>query len=382
MHPQHSTTAPRWRRMTMHAAIAVALAASIAPATASAQHTPSGGLGGPTFEAADPPPRNQGGLQPTDVRTLPFNAFLFPSTTAAANVVVDRATGDLLGSKSPDMRWAPASTTKMMTGLLAVEAINDGTVSLNDTVTIQPDVNIEGGGAIGLNPGDTISLRDLLNMALIESQNDAAAAVGTYVGSQGGNDPSWMGRAAFVQAMNDRADEIGLTNTRYISIAGRDPEDLGREHADPTHRATAIGPRRWAATGTSSTTRPAPTTRPPGTSRRSRGWRSTSRSSPRSWGATATGPPPGAAPSGSVRDYTLDSTNQLLPGEPLAYTGAYGVKTGTTDMARENLVSAAKNTAPDTEDVIAVVLGSDDDASTPEDRFTDSIALLDWALDR
>ncbi len=83
-----------------------------------------------------------------------------------------------------------------------------------------------------------------------------------------------------------------------------------------------------------------------------------------------------------MRDYTLDSTNQLLPGEPLAYTGAYGVKTGTTDMARENLVSAAKNTAPDTEDVIAVVLGSDDDASTPEDRFTDSIALLDWALDR
>ena len=61
--------------------------------------------------------------------------------------------------------------------------------------------------------------------------------------------------------------------------------------------------------------------------------------------------------SGAVRDYTPLNTNQLLPGGTSAYPGAYGVKTGTTDRAKENLVSAARVSFAD---IIAVVLGSDD----------------------
>ena len=56
-----------------------------------------------------------------------------------------------------------------------------------------------------------------------------------------------------------------------------------------------------------------------------------------------------------------------------------GVKTGTTDRARQNLVSAVTDAAG--KDVVAVVLGSDADSATSADRYTDSTTLLDWALD-
>ena len=126
---------------------------------------------------------------------------------------MNRDTGEVLGAENPDLKWAPASTTKMMTALLTAEEINAGTVALSDTVTIQSDVDIEGGGEIGLAPGDTISLRDLLHIALLDSQNDAASAVGTYVGSQPEQDPSDIGRKKFVRRMNQRAGELGLLNT-------------------------------------------------------------------------------------------------------------------------------------------------------------------------
>ena len=149
--------------------------------------------------------------------------------SAAAAIVVERGSGVVLGAKNPDLRWAPASTTKMMTGLLAVEAIAAGDVSLSDTVTIQSNVGDENGGEAGLAPGDTISFRDLLYMMLVPSMNDAAVAVGTYVGSQ----PNGLGpataRTLFVNRMNERADELGLTNTSFVDISGRDPEDLGDE---------------------------------------------------------------------------------------------------------------------------------------------------------
>ena len=73
-----------------------------------------------------------------------------PAVTADAAIVVDRATGAVLGSKSPDLRWAPASTTKIMTGLLAIEAVQSGAVSLDDTVTIRSDVHDEGGASSAL----------------------------------------------------------------------------------------------------------------------------------------------------------------------------------------------------------------------------------------
>lgn len=246
---------------------------------------------------------------------------------------------------------------------------------------------------MGLAPGDTISLRDLLNIALLESKNDAASAVGTYVGSQPWDDPEWMGRAHFVASMNNRATELGLNNTRYIDISGRDPEDLG----ETSRNAGDDGqwPAQEACYGNDFDNPPCAhysTARDLAALARvvldhplfaafaqRTGWTTTT------WRSA----------SGASRDYTLTNTNKLLPGGSQQYTGAYGVKTGTTDMAKENLVSAARNgptvethTRVDTpsplvgKNVIAVVLGSDNDSTTTADRYTDSRALLDFGLDR
>jgi D-alanyl-D-alanine carboxypeptidase (penicillin-binding protein 5/6) len=282
----------------------------------------------------------------------------FPTVTAASAIVVDRVSGRVLGSKNPDLKWAPASTTKIMTGLLAVEAVSAGIVSLNDIVTIQADVGVEGGGQIGLRVSDTISLRDLLHMTLVSSENDAATAVGTYVAGS---------RSAFIAMMNTRASQLGLSNTSYVDISGRDPEQiitgcsgndfdnlmcahyttardlaaLTRVALDDPLFARIVGRTTWTTTT----------------------WRRNS---------VVPGQPV------TVLDVQLTTTNRLLRSAlPEFYSGAYGVKTGTSDRAGSNLVSAATRAE---EDIIAVVLGSDPDGTPTGDRFSDSGAVLNFGF--
>ena len=361
---------------------ALAAAALIVPATASAGWSTKDDLGNTT-------PAGHGNV-PGPVDTNEPTEPALPGVTAAAAIVVDRGSGAVIGAKNPDLRWAPASTTKIMTGLLAVEAIAAGDVSLTDTVTIQSNVNVEGGGAALLAPGDTISLRDLLYMTLVPSMNDAAHAVGTYIGSQPGGLGPWTSRTLFVAKMNERAAELGLTNTSYIDISGRDPEDLNEfgnfpeqdgcdgndfDDAQCAHYTTA---RDLATLANVALADPLFAAIVNTTSWPTTTWRSST---------------------GAVRDTTYTTSNQLLPGQPQAYAGAYGVKTGTTNMARQNLVSAARrgtlprsytstdigpySTARSQDwgpNIIAVVLGSDDDPNTTADRFSDSRRLLDYGL--
>ena len=305
-----------------------------------------------------------------------------PAVTADAAIVVDRATGAVLGSKSPDLRWAPASTTKIMTGLLAIEAVQSGAVALDDTVTIRSDVGIEDRAAATLAAGDTISLRDLLNMALVSSKGDAAVAVGTYIGDRvylralQSRPPGLQTRVlaplsardAFVARMNTRAAELGLDDTSYIDITGRDPEDLNENGEFPdqagcvdneftvddcAHYTTARDLASLARVALDQPLFAAIVRRTE--------WTTTT------W----------TRPSGPDPDKTFTTTNQLLPGETSAYPGTYGVKTGTTGQAGQNLVSAATVGG---EDVIAVALGSDASDTEDGDRFTDSRALLSFGL--
>jgi serine-type D-Ala-D-Ala carboxypeptidase (penicillin-binding protein 5/6) len=356
----------RWRRSIVGAVSALALAASIVPAGAAAWPSDIDDLGNTT--PSDP--------------NLPDVAMTMPSVTADAAIVIDRGTGAVLGTKHPDLRWAPASTTKIMTGLLAAEAIDSGAVSLDDIVTIPSDVNIEGGGSAGLVRGDTISLRDLLYMTLIPSKNDAASAVGTYLGTRVYAQPQRThpdsqtartlarptARTLFVAAMNARAAELGLDATSYVDISGRDPEDLnengdfpaqagceGNDFDEPAcaHYTTARDLASLARVALDNPVFAQIVNTPE--------WTTTT------WvGATRTDP------------YTTYTTsNQLLPGQPYEYSGAYGVKTGTTDRAGENLVSAAR---AQSQDVIAVALGSDSSDTVAGNRFTDSRALLGFGL--
>jgi D-alanyl-D-alanine carboxypeptidase (penicillin-binding protein 5/6) len=281
-----------------------------------------------------------------------------PAVSGGSAIVVERSTGRVLGVKNPDTKRAPASTTKIMTGLLAVEAVEAGTLSLNDIVTIQGDVGVEGGGEIGLRPLETISLRDLLHMALISSENDAAVAVGTYVAGS---------RSAFVARMNARAAQLGLTNTSYVDISGRDPEDIipgcsGNEFSNPAcaHFTTA---RDLAALSRVALREPIFARIVAKTTHTTTTWRR---------------PPVVPGRPTAVLDVTLTTTNRLLQSSRAEfYAGAYGLKTGTSDRAGSNLVSAATR---GNADVVAVVLGAPDDGTPTGDRFTDSRALLDFGL--
>jgi D-alanyl-D-alanine carboxypeptidase (penicillin-binding protein 5/6) len=327
-----------------------------------------------------------------------------PALTSQAAIVVDRATGQVLGVKNPDLKWAPASTTKMMTGLLASEAIDASEVSLSDIVTIPDDVDIEqrGGGA-GLRGGDRISLEDLLHMMLVQSKGDAATAVAMYVGGY----PSLSStdaRDLFIEQMNERAAELGLDNTSFVDVSGRDPEDLGREGVDGYEECTGGNQFTVAACAHYSTARDlAALARvlldDPRLAAivRTQSWTTTT------WRrSNSTDKNPIMAEAWHSLDYTEANSNQLLSGSN-PYAGVYGVKTGTTNRARQNLVSAATNVAPDAGElapadavqpsqsralgsfsrtgVVAVVLGSDDTALAG-DRYSDSRTVLDFALHR
>ena len=185
------------RRRIMHQsaglALVVAAAALIGPAAASAESSstnPSTGntahalalstsLAGPSASPA--PDVDTGG----DVASPPDPDPVFPAVSADTAIVIDRRSGAVLGAKQADLLWAPASTTKMMTALLTIEAVNAGQVSLDDQVQMQADVRIEAwGGGIGLEPGDIVKLRDLLYMTLVESGGDAATAIGDLRGRE------------------------------------------------------------------------------------------------------------------------------------------------------------------------------------------------------
>jgi D-alanyl-D-alanine carboxypeptidase len=131
-------------------------------------------------------------------------------------IVVDRASGQVIGAKNPDERRAMASTTKIMTGLLATEALDSGKVKSNDIITIRKSDLAEGGGHTDLTIGDHISLIDLLHALLLKSCNYAAVTIARHVAGS---------REAFLKSMNKRAKELGLANTCFVTVSGRDPED-------------------------------------------------------------------------------------------------------------------------------------------------------------
>lgn len=149
---------------------------------------------------------------------------------------MDGATGQVLWQKNPDRRLAIASTTKIMTALLAIESGR-----LDETVTIPPEAELIEGSKVYLTQGTTYTLRELLEALILESANDAAVAIAIFLdGSE----------EAFVQRMNDKARALGLTDTQFRNPHGldedghyssaRDLARLGRvAMADPVYREIA-----------------------------------------------------------------------------------------------------------------------------------------------
>ena len=132
-----------------------------------------------------------------------------PSVHARAYLVEDGRNGEVLLGHNSGERVPIASLTKMMTVLLTLERSR-----LSDTVTISPDAAAVGESSIGLRAGERMSVRDLVEAALIQSANDAAWALADHVGHGS--------ETKFVALMNRRARQLGLDDTHFVRPDGLD----------------------------------------------------------------------------------------------------------------------------------------------------------------
>ena len=138
-----------------------------------------------------------------------------PDIAARAALLVNAETGEVYYEKNADTILPPASITKIMTALLALEAIDRGDVSLDDMVTASNtshnDLTLDGSSQ-NIVPGETMSLEGLLYCMLVSSANEACNIIGEHV--VGGN------ISEFVKLMNSRAQELGCTNTSFVNTHG------------------------------------------------------------------------------------------------------------------------------------------------------------------
>ncbi|QXM07100.1 D-alanyl-D-alanine carboxypeptidase family protein [Crassaminicella indica] len=137
---------------------------------------------------------------------------------ARAALLMEEESGEILFSENIDESFAPASITKLMTYLVAMEAVEKGQISMNDLVTISPRAAREAGASYRLKAGEIIKLRELIEAMLIVSANDAAFAIAEYVGGSMEN---------FVKIMNEKAKEIGMVNTHFVNPNGMPEKDEG-----------------------------------------------------------------------------------------------------------------------------------------------------------
>lgn len=136
--------------------------------------------------------------------------------SAKSAVVMDVKTGRVLYSKNPDQKLPMASTTKIMTVLVAIESGR-----LNEKVTVSKKAAHTEGSSIYLKEGERITVEELLYAIMLRSGNDAATAVAEHIGGS---------TEGFAKLMNEKAKEIGALNTNFANPHGLD---------DPNHYTTA-----------------------------------------------------------------------------------------------------------------------------------------------
>jgi len=134
---------------------------------------------------------------------------------AEAALLFVAGTNQVLLEKNADSIVEPASITKIMTMLLALEAVEKGESTLSDRVLVSPDAEAIGGSQVWLSAGEVFTLEQLLKAVAIQSANDAAFAVAEHVA---GSVP------AFVKQMNRRAQELGMKDTHFANVHGLPPE--------------------------------------------------------------------------------------------------------------------------------------------------------------
>ncbi|MBQ5840806.1 MAG: D-alanyl-D-alanine carboxypeptidase [Clostridia bacterium] len=237
---------------------------------------------------------------------------------AKGAVLMDQGSGTVLYEKDGRKRLPIASVTKVMTLLLVMEAIDEGRLTWEETVTCSDKAASMGGSQIWLEPGEIMTVEELVKAAAVVSANDACAALAEHLSGT---------LEAFVAAMNTRAAELGMTDTHFVDCSGLD--DSGYSCATDV----AIMSRQLMCH--------------PAIQKYTTIWMDSLRGG----------------------KSQLVNTNKLVR----HYKGATGLKTGTTNAAGHCLAATAQreNTA-----FVAVVLGCD----TTADRFDGARALLDYGF--
>lgn len=239
--------------------------------------------------------------------------------TAPSAILIEQSTGEVLFEKNPDEPLPMASVTKVMTMLLVMEAIDSGKISFEDMVTGSENAKSMGGSTIFLDAGEQMSVYDLMKGVAVASGNDAAVALAEHIsGSEEG----------FVEMMNNRARELEMNNTQF-----KNPNGLDAEGHYSSARDIAIMSRELLK-------------------------------HPKIFEFTTIW-------MDSLRDgkFQLANTNKLIR----FYTGANGLKTGSTSVAK-NCISASA--LRDNMQLIAVVMA----APTSPERFADAKKLLDFGF--
>ena len=136
-------------------------------------------------------------------------------------VLMDVTTGTVLYENNSHEPLAPASVTKVMTMLLIMEAVDSGKIALNDTDTASENAAAKGGSQIYLKAGETMSVSDMLKSIAVSSANDCACAMAEHIAGS---------ESAFVDAMNQRARELGMRDTHFVNCTGLDDDDAAKQH--------------------------------------------------------------------------------------------------------------------------------------------------------
>lgn len=138
-------------------------------------------------------------------------------TDAASVILMEAETKTVLYEDNADQPLPPASVTKIMTLLLVMEAVDSGRISMTDSVQISEHAASMGGSQIYLEPGECMTVDELIKSVTVASANDAAVALAEYVSGS---------EEAFVNAMNERAAQLNLQNTHFENTNGLDDETV------------------------------------------------------------------------------------------------------------------------------------------------------------
>ncbi len=236
-------------------------------------------------------------------------------TNSRIALIYDRASGQILYEKNGEKQTPMASTTKIMTAIVVLE-----NADLTETVTINAKAAGIGGSRLGLKKNDKITVNDLLYGLMLRSGNDAAVALAIHVGGS---------IEGFANMMNEKAKEMGLTNSHFVVPHGLDNEGhftTAYELAKMADYALKIDKFREIVSTKLTTI--------------------------------------------NINGYpkAINNTNQLLG----SISGVYGVKTGFTNGAGRCLVTACKRGELD---IITVIIGAD----TTKIRTADTIKLIEYA---